>query len=1146
MKKVSDDCKENMKEFVETLPGIICQFDLSGRILMVNSNARKILGYTKKDIEKGLNAFDIFPKREIQRARDNVARMIREKGTTSNEYYVYNKSGEELPFLISSTYVKRDGKEPFIRSLLFDISARKKAQEQYKSIFDNSIEGIFQTTKSGKYLTANPALAHIYGYSSAAELMESIGDIATELYVDKNRRREFINKIIQDGKIEHFESEIYRKDKKKIWISETARVVRDNSGRIKYFEGHVIDITEKKQSENQLIETNERVNSLNQFNRKIIDGIRDEVIVIDPVSRNIVTANLQVLRRTGLSIEQIKKKRCYEIYNEGENTCSLCRLSNVSHNKKRYDSEKTRKDPKTGKQFHLDISLHPLLNRNGDVHRVIHIARDRTKKRNFEKELSMYNEKLVRLYNTSSILQKTFELGKILKIALKTFEDIGFERIRIYMHENGHLKGVKSNYISDDEFRSIRFPVSRKYRKAYKCINSKKPVIDVTESRRKISKVLKKTKGLESASLPLLSENRCVGMISFDNKHTKRKIKLDDLHLLMTLANQIASSIEGAKLHSKNLNQLNQLSTLYDITNAMSGTLDMQKIMNMIVIKTVKLMKVDRCSILLADDFNKNLIPQAVFDKREVIAECPESIPISRSVSGKAIEKGAVRYVPDVAGEKIVHQASKIIYEKKGIKTMLSVPMFIENRGLGVINIFTRKERIYSDSEIALLNGLANSLALVVQKGRLYNRIKMDKDNFSTLLFVSQEINKINDLDSLMDEVMKQSIYLSGAEHGIIMLKSGDILQIRCSSNNVCSRKGLKRKVGEGIIGWVAKHGKPQIINDTKLDSRYIQIKKGIRSTATIPLIKKGTVMGVLHLESPMKNKFKNFAKSLGILTNHIAVTIEKIRLYEEVLNFNKNLEEKIEKATRELQEKNTELKKMDLLKSEFVSNVSHELRTPLTSIGGYTKLLLMEKLGEVSPKQKNALNIISQESERLARLINDVLDLSKLESGKIEIKLEKVDIVGLVKKNMEMLKSIADEKKIRLVLKAKQRSLSVECGKDLITQVIINLVNNAIKFTEERGKIEVIVEKRGKFLEVRVKDNGKGIEEENIPKLFNKFYQVDSSMTREQGGTGLGLVIVNHIIEHHNGNIDVESVVGQGSTFIFRIPLRQKKKIED
>jgi len=225
--------------------------------------------------------------------------------------------------------------------------------------------------------------------------------------------------------------------------------------------------------------------------------------------------------------------------------------------------------------------------------------------------------------------------------------------------------------------------------------------------------------------------------------------------------------------------------------------------------------------------------------------------------------------------------------------------------------------------------------------------------------------------------------------------------------------------------------------------------------------------------------------------------------------------------------------KEMGEMKDEFVSVVSHELRTPLTSMKLYLSLLNDEKFGAVSEKQKNAIGIIKSESDRLSNLINDILHLSKLEGKKDELNLERFKLAEL---ENPIYFANAREKSINLEFHLPPGA-TVNVDVQRFKQVFINLMSNAIKFTPENGHITVEYEEAEDEWMFSIADNGKGIPKDEIPRLFDKFYQVESHMTRTAGGTGLGLAIVKKIVDMHKGRIEVESEVGQGSKFIVHIP---------
>lgn len=223
-------------------------------------------------------------------------------------------------------------------------------------------------------------------------------------------------------------------------------------------------------------------------------------------------------------------------------------------------------------------------------------------------------------------------------------------------------------------------------------------------------------------------------------------------------------------------------------------------------------------------------------------------------------------------------------------------------------------------------------------------------------------------------------------------------------------------------------------------------------------------------------------------------------------------------------------------LKDDFVSTVSHELKTPLTSISLWGSLMGSGKLGRVSAKQKEACSIIKTESFRLAHLINDVLDLSKMEKGKIAIRLETADLKAAC--GLESFKAMAAEKRIELLNEVPD-GMTAEIDTDRFKQVIYNLASNAIKFTEPGGRVFVSAARRGSETVVTVTDTGIGIPSDKLEGLFTKFYQVENHLTRKSGGTGLGLAISKQIVELHGGTISVESEIGRGTTFTIRLPGR-------
>jgi len=249
-------------------------------------------------------------------------------------------------------------------------------------------------------------------------------------------------------------------------------------------------------------------------------------------------------------------------------------------------------------------------------------------------------------------------------------------------------------------------------------------------------------------------------------------------------------------------------------------------------------------------------------------------------------------------------------------------------------------------------------------------------------------------------------------------------------------------------------------------------------------------------------------------------------------------LEKKVGERTHELGLANERLKELDRMKSDFVSQVSHELRTPLTAIKGAVDVVLRELAGPLTEKQIHYLTRVRSNTQRLAGLINDLLDLSKIESGKIELNASRVSLGGLLHEVVETLRPVAAEKQIALEVMTPEPSMLVWADRDKITQVLTNLVGNAIKFTPPQGRVAVSsLASDAEYIRVAVSDTGPEIAADEQEKIFEKFYQVGASGGPKPKGTGLGLSIAKTLVELHGGKIWVESEPGRGSTFYFTVP---------
>jgi|GEM_PF-812442 len=361
---------------------------------------------------------------------------------------------------------------------------------------------------------------------------------------------------------------------------------------------------------------------------------------------------------------------------------------------------------------------------------------------------------------------------------------------------------------------------------------------------------------------------------------------------------------------------------------------------------------------------------------------------------------------------------------------------------------------------------------------------------------------------------------LNAAADGIRIVRRD--FKVVALNETMAKLAGVKK---EEAIGMNCREmfGSPFCGTEDCLMERIIRTGKRIQ-TRMLRIRADGKTIPCLYVGTPIRDKK---GRIIGI--------VEDFRDISKI----EEMEMKLAKAYRKLEKQNERLKRLNNLQRIFLNITSHELRTPMTAIKGYAQLLSAGMLGKVTDEQKNALDTIRRNIDRLDRLINDILDISRLESGTIGLEPEQCDISEIVKDAVDTMKFAADAKGIEIVLEIDGKMPVLYADKGRLKQVFLNLLSNAIKFSERGKKVIVRLEKERNHVVASVKDFGRGIPKSKQKKIFEPFYQVDRGMDRKYGGLGLGLSITRAIVKAHGGSIEVESEVGKGSTFYVRLPIK-------
>jgi signal transduction histidine kinase/CheY-like chemotaxis protein len=454
---------------------------------------------------------------------------------------------------------------------------------------------------------------------------------------------------------------------------------------------------------------------------------------------------------------------------------------------------------------------------------------------------------------------------------------------------------------------------------------------------------------------------------------------------------------------------------------------------------------------------------------------------------------------------------------------------------------------IDSSDEVGRLAQAFNDMA--VSLGQNEAALQRKVVETTTLYEISQEIIAQVALEPTLHLIVERARQILQAEVSLLALRheGSDIFVMQAHSGTVPQAlTELHIRPGEGHGGRVAVSGQSLMVGDYLAeygDSPFLGIvqEAGLRSGVAVPLKARDMVIGVLYVYSRAPERFHEEDRQLlSALADQAAIAIENAKLYQQVRQHAEELEARVRQRTQELEEANRQLESASRHKSEFLANMSHELRTPMNAIIGFTRLVMRRAKDILPARDHDNLGKILISADHLLTLINDILDLSKIEAGRMEVHSSSFALEPLIDLCLRTVEPLVRSEQLRLVKDIEPDLSPLFTDQDKLKQIVVNLLSNAVKFTEE-GTITVSAWQRDRQVAIAVSDTGIGVPEDKLELIFEEFRQVDSSTTRRYSGTGLGLSISRHLARLLGGDISVQSTFGVGSTFTAIIPLRYK-----
>lgn len=601
------------------------------------------------------------------------------------------------------------------------------------------------------------------------------------------------------------------------------------------------------------------------------------------------------------------------------------------------------------------------------------------------------------------------------------------------------------------------------------------------------------------------------------------RFRARDIWFLEALAPQVVAALERVQRILETEKWAQRLEGLNEVSQLLTSTLDLDTVLHLTVRRAADLINAKAASLLLVDEATGDLVFRVAFGVEGLEGT---RLPAGTGIAGWVVREGRPVRVADVRQDPRWYPEMD---RRHAFVThsLLCVPLVTHGRVIGVLEVLNRRDgEPFDEEDERLLSALAAHAASAIENARLFaltdQALAARVEELAMMQQIDRELNATLDYQQTMEVTLDWAMRRTGADVGVIAaLEEEDgqqglrLLVSRGYPEEIVQQyQQALWPLDRGIVGRVARTGQPELVTDVRQDPDYVAAVEGMVAQITVPIRREDRTVGIIVLETARPDRFTQEALDFVIrLADHAAIAIENARLFAAV-----------DAANR--------------AKTEFVSFVSHELKQPMTAIKGYTDLLVKGLAGDLTEMQRSFLEVIRSNVNRMDTMVQELLDISRIESGRLRLEIGRVSVREAVEEAVRMLRQEIEAKQQHLEVAIAEPIPPVAADRARLVQILTNLLSNAYKYTPEGGHIRVTAEPADGCVRFSVADTGIGIAPEDQERLFTKFFRSQDPAVRSVPGTGLGLAITKSLVELQGGRIWVQSQPGVGSTFTFTMPV--------